>query len=93
MLTPEDPGFSDSRLKLIQLAKFLLGAYSLVLVGADFLQSSTSSYVLSVITANLGQRTLIAAIEDDHSLLTFFDETAEMSRGQILQIKTLVKEE
>lgn len=92
LITPEDPGFSESRMRLIQLAKYLLGTHSLILVSADFVQGPTAAYVLSVITANLGERTLIAAIEDDHTLLSFFDETAEMSRGQLLQIKSLSHE-
>lgn len=88
IISAEDSGISSGRLKFLQLAKFLLGNYEVVLVEAGFLQGNFSSYLLSILTSNLENKTLIAAIEDE-TLLPFFDESVELERGEIVECKTL----
>lgn len=81
---------SSSRLKLLQLARFLLESHSLVLIQSDFLQSAHSSYLLSIVMQNLKEKTLIAVIEDS-SLLSSFDESITMEKGTIVDVQTISK--
>lgn len=81
----------EVELLLIQIARVILFKPKLVLVSSDFFigVSAIDSRIMELLMINLGETSLIAAVED-YSLLDLFSHAAVFDRGSIVEQGELV---
>lgn len=86
-LTEDLTKVSASRLRLIQLVKFILIQPELVLVSSSI---ARNPFMMNIILKNSSEKTLVAAFElsdqFDKSVLSNFDTVAKIERGMIRNI-------